>query len=685
MLKLRASALALFALAGTVCATDNDLCTLPTKQVTVLPAGAQWAPRSEVNQLVFEITSPSDFTVAGNSRGTGGSAATTNDGSFPNYPPAQNVVYPIAANGFAFGWIAFGPAPDVAANFDYQCVFYDDIDMTIQAAAAPYFSNVLGTFRQNNIAPSWGFVQWFQDPLALVDGLGNPVTINFPDPNWGYDVRIFETGTNNLWHGAGHSTGGTPGNSAGSVTQIVPLARGGGGAAPVTGSSSPNYFRNDPAASDASLGVNQDTLNIAAFNAGNIASRRDIYIKLQSDIPAPPPPTFFDFITGVQDMPVSTLDCAGTAPNGADVSYTFAVNPAEARLVGFRLSGDASVDSNTFVDITTETDGPDMAMCLYNEFGVRLASDEDNGDLLNPQLTFGHGRRPAVGDSKQGNGRNGDLAAGAYYIGIGGFGTTFGSSGFNVNGAASIEFGNCTIRISHNTGGEACPLPAPVAPTAAVQGLLPAGVTTIAVAEVGFGEVQWMTFDTDYAVMPGDTSTFLDITTAGSDAVVDSEIGVFDSLGNRVADNDDGCGDFGATAGLSVLSFSDVGALSRPGIGTCLATGQSGDNLPAGTYYLCIGLFDTDFRDTGWQARSDSGSRLTVNVNFRTPAGCPADFNNDGNIDPDDLGDFINCYFGEQASPGSCPAADFNSDTSIDPDDLGDFINAYFSTVGVGC
>ncbi|MGD9688151.1 MAG: hypothetical protein AB7K52_05760 [Phycisphaerales bacterium] len=51
-----------------------------------------------------------------------------------------------------------------------------------------------------------------------------------------------------------------------------------------------------------------------------------------------------------------------------------------------------------------------------------------------------------------------------------------------------------------------------------------------------------------------------------------------------------------------------------------------------------------------------------------------ADFNGDGNIDPDDLGDFINCYF---AMP-PCPDADFNADGNIDPDDLGDFINLYF-------
>ncbi len=51
-----------------------------------------------------------------------------------------------------------------------------------------------------------------------------------------------------------------------------------------------------------------------------------------------------------------------------------------------------------------------------------------------------------------------------------------------------------------------------------------------------------------------------------------------------------------------------------------------------------------------------------------------SDFNRDGLIDPDDLADFIACYF----SAAECPGADFNGDGHIDPDDLADFIAAYF-------
>ncbi|MGD9689223.1 MAG: PQQ-dependent sugar dehydrogenase [Phycisphaerales bacterium] len=65
-------------------------------------------------------------------------------------------------------------------------------------------------------------------------------------------------------------------------------------------------------------------------------------------------------------------------------------------------------------------------------------------------------------------------------------------------------------------------------------------------------------------------------------------------------------------------------------------------------------------------------STTTAAVELTT---CPADFNCDGELNPDDLGDYINCFF---AAP-PCDQADFNHDGNVDPDDLGDFINAYFS------
>jgi len=54
---------------------------------------------------------------------------------------------------------------------------------------------------------------------------------------------------------------------------------------------------------------------------------------------------------------------------------------------------------------------------------------------------------------------------------------------------------------------------------------------------------------------------------------------------------------------------------------------------------------------------------------------CPADFNADGTLDPDDLADYIGAYFAQPEGAGS----DFNADGTTDPDDLADFIGAFFA------
>ncbi|MGD9690860.1 MAG: sorbosone dehydrogenase family protein [Phycisphaerales bacterium] len=91
----------------------------------------------------------------------------------------------------------------------------------------------------------------------------------------------------------------------------------------------------------------------------------------------------------------------------------------------------------------------------------------------------------------------------------------------------------------------------------------------------------------------------------------------------------------------------------------------------AGELYMCgagglyrLGPADTSGRDVNNNGVVDSCEPY-----------CGADFNGDGSLDPDDLGDFINGYF--SVPPGA--GADFNADGSVDPDDLGDFINVYFT------
>ncbi len=71
--------------------------------------------------------------------------------------------------------------------------------------------------------------------------------------------------------------------------------------------------------------------------------------------------------------------------------------------------------------------------------------------------------------------------------------------------------------------------------------------------------------------------------------------------------------------------------------------------------------------------RADLAKTYLDTIIVITP-GCPADFNGDGNTDPDDLSDYIACYFAQPP----CAAADFSGDGNTDPDDLSDYISAFF-------
>ena len=64
-----------------------------------------------------------------------------------------------------------------------------------------------------------------------------------------------------------------------------------------------------------------------------------------------------------------------------------------------------------------------------------------------------------------------------------------------------------------------------------------------------------------------------------------------------------------------------------------------------------------------------------MEVSFVPGLVCDADFDQSGTLDPDDLSDFIACYF-EQPP---CDRADFDGSGTPDPDDLADFIAAYFA------
>jgi len=86
-----------------------------------------------------------------------------------------------------------------------------------------------------------------------------------------------------------------------------------------------------------------------------------------------------------------------------------------------------------------------------------------------------------------------------------------------------------------------------------------------------------------------------------------------------------------------------------------------------------VGVFATDLTTSGNIQPLLYMIRTATEQAVRNPY-CAADFNFDHTVDPDDLADFIGCYF----SSAPCAEADFNVDTQVDPDDFADFIRAYF-------
>ena len=117
--------------------------------------------------------------------------------------------------------------------------------------------------------------------------------------------------------------------------------------------------------------------------------------------------------------------------------------------------------------------------------------------------------------------------------------------------------------------------------------------------------------------------------------------------------------------------LSDEIILSADGVGTMHW------NLPTNTNQRGVNYFAQWIIDDPAAPGGRSRSSIVRLTPFCAGAGCPVctvDFNSDGLLDPDDLGDYITTYFGT----GNFFERDFNADGNINPDDLGDYITGYF-------
>lgn len=111
----------------------------------------------------------------------------------------------------------------------------------------------------------------------------------------------------------------------------------------------------------------------------------------------------------------------------------------------------------TYLDITSNGSAFDTEIGLYRADGTLVTSDDDDGISLQSTLTFGTGTGLLLGDAFNlgGNGlaegEDGAMpGAGTYYLALGRFNVTFGTSAFNVTSTATTAGGNYSITVYSN-------------------------------------------------------------------------------------------------------------------------------------------------------------------------------------------------------------------------------------------
>ena len=181
-------------------------------------------------------------------------------------------------------------------------------------------------------------------------------------------------------------------------------------------------------------------------------------------------------------------------------------------------------------------------------------------------------------------------------------GETLVSPGLAMPGAGAFEFRYYNTFDDAPTGGVADAeanvtfnftdeLPSP--PSAEDLGEIGAPGLNI-VRTVTAGQVSWFKF----SIAEATGTKFFNIDTEGTaGALDDTEIGIFDSFGALISDDDDS-----GTGFLSLLAFGNGGV--------------DGD-LPIGTYYLAVGEFNTTFAG-GFVVTNGGTTTDAVNINFTT-------------------------------------------------------------------
>ncbi|MFO0839053.1 MAG: DVUA0089 family protein [Phycisphaerae bacterium] len=352
-----------------------------------------------------------------------------------------------------------------------------------------------------------------------------------------------------------------------------------------------------------------------------------------------------------------TINLSGITINAGDIIWYTLTIPA--------------VSTPVYLDIDSEgsalAPSNDTEIGLYTSIGDLVASDDDDGDSLRSQLTFGAGfpARPAVGAGLAYDGRDGNLAAGTYYLCIAGFNTTFGTSGWGVTSAsANVGSGNLNIVLNNNPppppgtyveNGDAGDLPG------TAQQATGSGSLTTIIGTFGANDIDM------YEIDICDSASFSATTVGG--ATVDTQLFLFDTTGLGVTFDDDSAGVLQSTITSQFLAGSGRYLLA--------ITRYNLDPIDASAQLLWINTpFDVERAPDGpgaanpvasWTGTTVSGSySITLTGACFIPGGtpCVADFNGDRVVNESDLGLLLQAW-----QHGAGGDADGDGDT--DESDLG--------------